>query len=170
MTAAALSASRRSCSLGSTPPPAGVVGATAAVRAGRAPPPPSWLTPSARAEGFASERSIGSLSPTDSPPLPGSPLVAAGRTRRCPVPDKLAPEPCSGASFLARIERRCARQIGSGHPVRRTSAPCPSSVMPLLSCLVTHVHSTGAGILRPPGGAIFPGTGQQVGPSQKILG
>jgi len=47
----------------------------------------------------------------------------------------------------------------------------------LLSCLVTPVHSTGAGILRPPGGAnflaqvpgrcqepgtgaIFPGTGQ----------
>src|SRR5664279_4929940 len=101
MTAAALSASRRSCSLGSTPPPAGVVGATAAVRAGRAPPPPSWLTPPAASAGSGSGRSIGSVFPTAHLRPGPSPLLTAGRVHRCPVPAKLAPESCCGASFLA---------------------------------------------------------------------
>jgi len=40
-----------------------------------------------------------------------------------PYQEKLAPEPCCSARFLARIERRCARQIGSGHPWRRVPVP-----------------------------------------------
>ena len=77
-------------------------------------------------------------------------------------------------SFLARIERRCARQIGSGHPVRRTSRTWSVIGDALLSCLVAPVHSTGAGILRLPGGASFlaqvPGRCQEAGLEQQPNG
>ena len=78
MTAAAVSASRPSCSLRSTPAAAGGVDATAAVRAGRG-KGPSWLTPSAAA-GPGLGRSIGSVSPTSSPPP--SPLLSGARIPR----------------------------------------------------------------------------------------
>ena len=93
------------------------------------------------------------------------------------MPDKLAPEPCSGARFLARIERRCAGADWQRDPGEADVGTLPVIGDGLPSCLVSPVHSTGADILRPPGGAnflarvpgrcqepgtgaIFPGTGQ----------
>ena len=71
------------------------------------------------------------------------------------MPDKLAPEPCSGARFLARIKTSVCRadcQRAPGEADVRILSVIGDA---LLSCLVTPVHITGAGILRPPGGANF---------------
>src|SRR5664280_2348265 len=137
MTAAALSASRRSCSLGSTPPPAGVVGAPAAVRAGRAPPPPSWLTPPAASAGSGSGRSIGSVFPTAHLRPGPSPLLTAGRVHRCPVPAKLAPESCCGASFLAPdAASACRSEWQYRHPAaqHRQQRPGGGATFPAHGC------------------------------------